>query len=139
MRVYVDSSALMKRVLDEPESDALLERLDELAADSSELVSSALARIEVSRSLKNSSVLLGSIPVGESDAAAMVGVSIVPISEEVVTLARMVGPRTLRSLDAIHCATAAFVEADAMLTYDVRLAAAALEIGMAVESPGAST
>jgi PIN domain len=48
-----------------------------------------------------------------------------PIAADVVGLARRIGPHVLRSLDAIHLATAILVDADALITYDERLAAAA--------------
>ena len=44
--------------------------------------------------------------------------------------------RPLRSLDAIHLASALLLEADVVLTYDKRLAAACIEGGLAVAAPG---
>ncbi|MGH3613322.1 MAG: hypothetical protein ACRDRK_12170 [Pseudonocardia sp.] len=55
---------------------------------------------------------------------------------EVVSLARRVSPDALRSLDAIHLASALLVDADLVSTYDGRLALACEENGLAVAKPG---
>ena len=46
-------------------------------------------------------------------------------------------PATVRSLDAIHLATALWIQPEFFITYDKRLAGAAREAGLAVETPGA--
>ena len=51
--------------------------------------------------------------------------------QSVIHLARTIGPDALRSLDAIHLATAVAVGADVMFTYDARLAEAARDWGLA--------
>ena len=58
--------------------------------------------------------------------------------ETVVSLARRIGPITLRSLDAIHLATATLIDADLVIAYDERLLLAAEELGFATASPGGS-
>lgn len=50
----------------------------------------------------------------------------------------MLEPRVLRSLDAIHLATAVLINADLMLSYDDRLTDAAGHNGIAIETPGRS-
>jgi predicted nucleic acid-binding protein len=58
-----------------------------------------------------------------------------PITADVVSLARRINPESLRSLDAIHLATAVLVDADLIVTYDGRLDAAARYNGLAVAKP----
>ena len=65
-----------------------------------------------------------------------------PLAEDPVPLrlrprARRVGLAELRSLDAIHLAAAIAVGADAVLTYDARLATSAEAVGLSVLAPGA--
>jgi len=56
----------------------------------------------------------------------------------VVGVARRLGPSSLRSLDAIHLATASIMAADVVIAYDGRLLRAAEELGFRTLSPGAS-
>ena len=51
MRIYVDGSALIKRVIDQPESDALDEALERHVAADDVLVASSLAWVEVTTRL----------------------------------------------------------------------------------------
>lgn len=60
----------------------------------------------------------------------MSGIAELPLDETIVTRARWIGPPTLRSLDAIHLAAALVLGATEMLTFDVRLAAAARSVGV---------
>lgn len=135
MRVYVDSSALIKRVVSEAESDALEDAVGRHADAGDALVSSTLAWIEVSRALRQR--LDGADPDEVTLAVedAFSGIAERAIGTDVVSLARRVGPNALRSLDAIHLATALLIDVDVMLTYDDRLAAAARDSGFAVAAP----
>ena len=138
MRVYADSSALIKRSVEEPESDALQAALDRYVADDAAIVSSSLAWIEVSRALRTR------LDAGHShedeihDAidVALSGVAERLITADVVGLARRIAPTVLRTLDAIHLATAILLDADVVLTYDDRLAEAGRRNGLAISSPG---
>lgn len=67
---------------------------------------------------------------------ASCGIAECPITDAVVSLARRTGPLALRTLDAIHVATATLVDCDLVLAYDQRLLAAA-ELGFRVEMPRA--
>ena len=58
-----------------------------------------------------------------------------PITAEVIALARRLNPPVLRSLDAIHLATALLVDADVILAYDLRLIEAAAEHKIRTLSP----
>jgi uncharacterized protein len=134
MRVYLDSSAAIKRVVPEAESSALVDALDDLADAGDLLLSSSLAWIEVARALRARFGHRLARVAADVD-AALSGVAEHPLGPDVVSLARRIDPDALRSLDAIHLASALLVDADLVLTYDVRLAGACRENGVAVRSP----
>jgi uncharacterized protein len=135
VRIYVDSSALLKRAFAEAESDALEDVLQRHAEASDALISSSLAWVEVSRALRRR--FDGKDPdlVSEASEDAIAGIAERAITPDVISLARRIGPNVLRSLDAIHLATAVLIDADVLLTYDDRLAEATRANGMAVSSP----
>ena len=135
MRVYVDSSALLKRSVEEAESDAVEEALGHHIDDGDPLVSSSLAWIEVSRALRSRLDGEDHDIVREAIEDALSGIAERPIAADVVSLARRISQSVLRSLDAIHLATAILVDADALITYDERLAAAARDNNVAVVAP----
>lgn len=134
MLAYVDPSALIKRVIDEQHSDELKARLEQIEDGAGELISSTLGWIEVSRGLRRRFAV---DEIADHDARALAGVAGFPISYEVVGVARRIGSPLLRSLDAIHCATALVAQADVVVTYDTRLIEAAASCGLRTESPGA--
>jgi uncharacterized protein len=133
VRIYVDSSALIKRVIDEPESDALDEALERHVADDDVLVASSLAWVEVTRAIRATAA--GEADLSDLIETALSGLAERPITADVVSLARRINPESLRSLDAIHLATAVLVDADLIVTYDGRLDAAARYNGLAVAKP----
>lgn len=126
--IYVDSSAIVKLAVAEPESTALRAHLRRRT-----LVSSALARVEVIRAL------LPSGPVAvEHGNAVLARFELVRIGDRVLRVAGELRPPFLRSLDAIHLASALLFE-DALrhvVTYDTRMADAARALGLRVTSPG---
>ncbi|MFZ0170574.1 MAG: type II toxin-antitoxin system VapC family toxin [Acidimicrobiales bacterium] len=132
MRLYLDSSALVKLVQREKESDALRRFLRRHRAD--QLVTSALARVEVVRA-----VLIGG-PAALAQARRQLSrLDQILLSTEVLDRAATLAPNVqLRSLDAIHLAAAQLVGGDlrAVVTYDRRMANAAQDLGFAVERPG---
>ncbi|CAN5163877.1 type II toxin-antitoxin system VapC family toxin [soil metagenome] len=137
MRVYVDSSALVKRVIDEPESSHLISSLETYSQTSTdELHSSTLAWVEVSRTIRARTILEDPLSIADFVDVALSGILSLPISDEVVSIARRIAPPLLRSLDAIHLASAALIDADLVVAYDVRLLSAARELGFATASPG---
>lgn len=137
MRVYLDSSALIKRVVAEDESEALADALDDCVAQGDALVSSSLAWIEVTRALQARQDSPKPFEPGIAD-DAMSGVAEHPISSEVVALARRVSPPVLRTLDAIHLASALVLDADIMIAYDKRLTDACTANGFDVLAPSPS-
>lgn len=131
-RLYVDSSALLKRVVAEPESTAVRTLLAERHAAGDLLTSSSLAWVEIWRALRRASVADVSTIAG----LALSGIAEFPLDDAVLVRARRIGQDELRSLDAIHLAAATAVGATDVLTYDTRLAAAAETAGMRVLAPG---
>src|SRR5947209_8407306 len=131
VRLYLDSSAIVKLVQRETESEALRRYLR--AHDGDERVSSDLARVEVVRS-----VLAGgpdAIAHARRQIARLHLVSLhLDLLERAATLA---SGSLLRTLDAIHLATAQLIGADlrAVLTYDTRMMEAADALGLRVASP----
>ncbi len=125
---YLDSSAIVKLVTLEPESTALRRYLRRKHP----VVTSALARTEVARAL---------LPFGAAALArgedTMSRLDVVRISDRIVRSAGTLLPTRLRSLDAIHLATAATLGADLarVCTYDERMASSATELGMTVVAP----
>jgi predicted nucleic acid-binding protein len=124
---YVDSSALVKLVLDE--RDAAPMRRWYVEAD--RVVTSHVGAIETRRAVARKVVVSGHVD------AVLRSVSIVLLSPAIGLLAASLAPATLRTLDAIHLATALEIgpELDAFVTYDGRLAAAAHEAGLPVVQP----
>jgi predicted nucleic acid-binding protein len=126
--VYVDTSALGRVLLREPDADAVLDVL----ARFEQHVASRLLRVELSRL---------ALRAGRLEAAAelLSAVALVPVEESLLDEAALVQPASVATLDAIHLATALRLAAagvlDAVMTYDARLAAGASHHGLAVLSP----
>lgn len=137
MQIYLDSSALVKRALREDESDALIERIDEWVREGSQLVSSTLAWIELTRSIRSRRESESPQEIIRLTENAVAGVDESPMSETVADIARRIGPTTLRSLDSIHLATATLIGADLVCAYDRRMLASAEELGFRTVTPGA--
>jgi predicted nucleic acid-binding protein len=135
VRVYFDSSALLKRVVAEPKSAALQAALRGYVDSQTALVSSSVARIEVSRALRRASAIDPRLHPDALTDVALSGVLERPLDAEVVALARRVSPLVLRSPDAIHVATAMLVDADVLVTYDDVLVAVGPEHGFETAAP----
>ncbi|MBW4031097.1 MAG: type II toxin-antitoxin system VapC family toxin [Acidobacteria bacterium] len=136
MRVYLDSSAILKRVVTELESQACREALEGFARDGDELVSSNLAWIEVSRTIRKRLEEESPRRVIDVIETAMTGIYQFAITDQVIDIAQRLGPVTLRSLDAIHLASANLLGVDLICGYDQRLLVAAEEYGFRTLSPG---
>jgi predicted nucleic acid-binding protein len=125
---YLDSSAIVKLAVREPESLALRRYLRRRQP----LVSSALARTEVLRAL---------LPAGDEAVArgreVLQRLDLVRVNDRVLNTAGMLRPPELRSLDAIHLATAHELgnELNAVVTYDDRMVNAAKQLGYRVVQP----
>ncbi|UPK73121.1 type II toxin-antitoxin system VapC family toxin [Nocardioidaceae bacterium SCSIO 66511] len=134
MRVYLDSSALLKRVVAEQETGALQGVVSVHRANGDSLLASSLAWVEVSRALRRT--LSAERAVDAAD-AALAGVLERPITADIIALARRLDAPLLRSLDAIHLASLLLLDADVMLTYDDRLADACRAHGIPTRAPSA--
>ena len=125
---YVDSSAIVKLAVAEPESTALRQYLSRRRP----LVSSTLAQTEVARAL---------MPSGPEAVArgefVLRRIQLLRVNDRVLTEAGQITPTELRSLDAIHLASARQLGASVrqIVTYDERMAEAAKACGWAVSSP----
>ena len=126
---YLDASAIVKLVAPEPESAALrrfVQRRRQL------YVSSALSRTEVARALLH----LGP-GMARRARDVLAGLELIRVSDRVLAVAGELQPPELRSLDAIHLATARELgsDVDRIVTYDERMARAAKQLGWVVAAP----
>jgi predicted nucleic acid-binding protein len=125
---YLDSSAIVKLAVQERESAALRSYLRRRQP----YVTSALARTEVARAL---------MPLGPTAVRrgmdVLARVDLVRINDRILVAAGALVPAEIRSLDAIHLATAQQlgVEVARIVTYDERMAAAARASGWVVAAP----
>lgn len=136
MRIYVDSSALVKRGLLETESIALSNALDQWNQAGDALLSSSLAWIEVSRAIRSQLEAESPGFVAEQVEIALSGIDEFMMTEAVINVARRIAGPPLRSLDAIHLASATLIDADLIVAYDERLIQSANEMGFVTSSPG---
>ena len=126
---YIDSSALVKAVLLEPESDDLLRHFRQTRPS---LIASSLLKVETTRAIRQVEPTEGLAELN----SALEEIVLVAVTETILRRAANLEP-ALRSLDAVHLATALDVGAEAMIVYDRRLADAARGYGLTVLSPGA--
>jgi len=128
--LYLDSSALVKLVVAEPESAALLN----LLRTSPIRVSSTLSLAEVPRALRRAGFSSGARRRARD---VLARVNLVDVDRRVLSGAAALDPAELRTLDAIHLATALSIREDllAVVTYDRRLTAAAQRAQLEVLAP----
>lgn len=129
--IYLDTAALVKLIRRAPEGDAPADWLD--AQDESTLVSSALAEVELPRALlRTEPVLVARVP------AVLERIARYEIDELVRATAASYRSPDLRSLDAIHLATAQAIfgrHLTAFVTYDKRLLGCARSMGLPAIAP----
>jgi predicted nucleic acid-binding protein len=128
--IYLESSALVKLVFEETESDALAQWLAD--RQSMPKFSSELTTIELVRTCRrrDADAVVGARQV-------LAGLDLIPLTADLVESASSIGPPDLRSLDAIHLSSALLISEDvtAFVAYDVRLKTAALAAGLEVVAP----
>jgi predicted nucleic acid-binding protein len=126
---YLDSSAIVKLAIREPESAALRRWLRRRRP----LISSALARTEVLRAL-----LPSGEPAVQRGRETLSRLDLVRLNDRILGAAGSILPYEVRSLDAIHLATARELGAELgqLVTYDDRMARAAADLGIRVATPG---
>jgi predicted nucleic acid-binding protein len=127
--VYLDTSAFVKLVIPEPETAALIAALPTKAR----LVASEILEVEALRAVRR--------VAGEDGATAaraqLAGIRLLPLTDQIRGRACELEPPTLRSLDALHLATA--LDLGELLAciyaYDARMAGAASDAGLRVRAP----
>ncbi len=131
MAFYVDTSALVKLVSAEPETQALQYWRSQRYRD---LVAGDLAQTELLRAARK--LTPAHVQVARE---VLDSVQLMRLGERVFEQAGLLNPPALRSLDAIHLATALDLghDLEGIVTYDTRLAEAAVHNGVTVVSPGA--
>lgn len=133
--IYMDTSALVKLIVEEPESAALQRWLAD--AEDRDHVTSAVGRVELMRTALRS---------GDTEITANAkrildeDLDIIAVTDEVIEMAETIGPESLRSLDAIHLASAAQLRdaLTAVVAYDGRLIEGCRNLDYPVENPGAT-
>lgn len=127
MNWYLDSSAILKLIFQEDESNALVRIITDQCATSS------ISRVEVLRVVQRTNP--GSLGFAREELSKLI---LLPISEAIIRIAEsFAGMATLRSLDAIHVASALLVQnsVGGLITYDEVMARNARELGLVVHSP----
>lgn len=135
--IYLDSAAIVKLIRREAETGAL-ETWLAAQPDSRELVASSLVLTEVPRALRRADPgRLKAVPT------VLARIDRVPLDDTVLATAAAYLDPMLRTLDAIHLASAETLvieglELTAFVTYDKRLLSAANAVGLATAAPGAN-
>lgn len=122
---YLDTSAAVKLVVNEPQSPALQSWLRGRM-----LTSSALLRVELARAVRRHG------PIALRRAESLIrDLDLIRLGKLVLDRAAALEPAHLRALDAIHIASAELLSTAVLVSYDRRLVDAASGIGLAVASP----
>ncbi len=136
--IYLDTSAIIKLLRREAETDVLVEHLD--AYPEQDLFTSALTTVEAARALTAlGATEIAARAVHRSDRIE-IGDNTIPavsVTAAVLDFARTLPPAVLRSLDAVHLATAILAgdSLDHVITYDKRMIVAAEAAGLRTSSP----
>ncbi|GHT50452.1 ribonuclease VapC [Bacteroidia bacterium] len=131
MLVYFDTSAFIKMVLEEEYSADVRNYFDSLDLEdipvSADLLKTEALRSIIRLELERENVLL-----------ALEKIQLIPVERRDFDIAGILEPqnRNLRSLDALHLAVAKATAVDIFVTYDIRQAQAATNLGLKVVSPG---
>ena len=125
---YLDSSAILKLIIKEAESDSLRKFIN------TKVITSALSRVEVIRtlSLNDESLIIAGQMVLEK-------FELMPLSRPILTIAENFSSQiTLRSLDALQVASVIFLSpmVKSLITYDKNMIKNAKALGISVVSPG---
>jgi uncharacterized protein len=127
--VYMDTSAFVKLVIAEPETEALIAAL----TPETRMVASDILEVETVRAARRAK----GQDAAENARAQLAGVRLLPLTAQVRRRASELDPDTLRSLGAIHLATALDLgeHLDCMYAYDTRMTAAAEALGLHTCTP----
>ena len=127
--IYLDSSALIKLIFEERETQALIQFLSAWP----NRMSSVLARVEVMVSVRR----VHDEDVRREALNVLSGINLVHPDHGLLAAAATTDPPVVRTLDAIHLATAISLghELAGIVVYDHRLADAARHAGLTVWAP----
>lgn len=132
-RIYCDSSVLLKRYREEPDSETCSRELERMTLDGDFLLSSKLALVEVTRGIdRNLPPEAAQEDLDEAVAKVLEDVDLVAIDDFTLQVAAEIPGRHLGTLEAIHVATALIMRADLVVTRDQRMIEACTEVGLAV-------
>src|SRR4051812_29244507 len=131
MIVYLDTSAVLKLVIDEAESDPLARQLSEFSASGDTLVASMLLYTELHCAARRRAT---GIPARVIN-SVLNSINLVDISRDDLLFAAAL-PGGFRTADALHLATAIRLHADALVAYERELLVAAEAAGLSTVSPG---
>jgi uncharacterized protein len=128
--IYLDTSALVKLIFEEAESEALVRWLSERS--DSPKVSAEVAIVELVRACRGYDET--AVPAARG---LLAGLDLIPLTGDLIESAALARPVELRSLDAIHLVSATTLaeHMTAFVAYDVRLSSAASALGLPVASP----
>lgn len=129
MIIYVDTSAVLKLVVEETESSSAAQYLTTAASQGNQLVASMLLYTEL-----HCAAHRRGIP-SELINKVLSGINLLDLARSDLMYAAAL-PGRLRSADAIHLAAAIRLQTDVLVAYDAELLAAAVDSGLNVLSPG---
>jgi len=125
---YLDSSAILKLIIKEAESDSLRKFIN------TKVITSAISRVEVIRTLSLNDESL--ITTGQM---VLEKFEFMPLSRPILTIAENFSSQiTLRSLDSLQVASVIFLSpmVKSLITYDKNMIKNAKALGISVVSPG---
>jgi len=126
--IYIDTSAALKLVVEEPESAAVAEYLSASVREGHQLVASMLLYTELHCAGKRRGL------PAELITTVLGGINLVDLARSDLMYAAAM-PGKLRSADAIHLATAIRLQTDVLVAYDQELVTAGTEVGLTALSP----
>ena len=134
--IYLDASALVKVVIEEEESAVLRAWI----AGGPNRISSVVTAVELRRAARRvagQAKEAKALELRRETEVVLGGIHLLTLDEDIAQRAAALDPTTLRSLDAIHVATALTIDGlEHFVTYDLRLADAATKAGLVVTMPG---
>lgn len=126
-RWYLDTSAALKLLIEEEESDALARTIDGATPD---LVGCWLLDTELRRAAQRE------IGLTQEDVSDFLdGVDLYEVPASLFREAGLLPGTNLRSLDSLHLAAAVRIGVDYLATYDIRMSESARTLGLSVISP----
>jgi predicted nucleic acid-binding protein len=124
---YLDTSAALKLLLEEPESEALAHHID---SEQPDLAAGWLLETEMRRAANRVAGL-----TMDAVSTFLLGVTLYEMPGSVFREAGLLPGPTLRSLDSLHLSVAIRIGVDSLVTYDTRMTEAAHDLGLHVVAP----